>query len=162
MPDAVASSSAVIDPSLLADTAHEAFDADSAPLQPLPSTHFYSIEYPGYVKPTSVPLALEALGGQDNVASAFKKTRNKNTSLLELNLRPGNVFAHPIPGEIVPTNNLVLKVVKRCRKRKDGTVVLEGNAIGEYIVQTMGVISKTARFRSECMIHYIGSRSLTF
>lgn len=152
MQNAEAGPSTVIDPSLLVDTSAQTSRADEAPLRPLPSAHFYSVEYPGYVQPTSVPRALKTLGGQGIVESAFKRTANRNNSILELNLRPGNPFAHPIPGEIIPTNNLVLKVVKRRRKRKDGEATADGPAIGEYTVQAVGVIPKTARFRS--MYHY--------
>lgn len=133
-------------PAVQADASKET-TTNAAPLLPLPSTHLYSIEYPGYVQPTSVALALERLGGQANVESAFKRTSNKSDSVLELNLRPGNPFAHPIPGEVVPTSNILLKVVKRRRKRKDSD---DASApVGEYTVEALGVISKTARFRSE-------------
>lgn len=117
--------------------------ASAALLRPLLSTHFYSIEYPGYVQPTSIPLALERLGGRATVETVFKKTGNK----LEMNLRPGNSFAHPIPGEVVSTSNILLKVVKRRRKKRNADD--KGAPVGEYIIEAMGVIPKTARFRSE-------------
>ncbi|KAH9918126.1 RNA polymerase III transcription factor IIIC subunit-domain-containing protein [Fomitopsis serialis] len=121
---------------------------DAAPERDLPSAHFYSVEYPGYVKPTSVSLAVERLGGQLRVENAFKRASSKTESLLELSLRPGNPFAHPVPGDVVSTSNILLKVVKRKRKRgaaTDGTV-------GEYTVEALGMIPKTARFRS--MVDY--------
>lgn len=123
----------------------------AAPERPLPNAHFYSVEYPGYVRPTSVPLAIERLGGERTIESAFRRAsgRDKVESLLELRLRPGNPYAHPVPGEIVPTSNIVLKVVKRRRKRKDGDAPGEG-AGGEYTVEAVGVVPKTARFRSGC------------
>lgn len=123
--------------------------ADAAPLRPLPSTHFHSIEYPGYVQPTSVPLALERLGGQASVESTFRRTGSKSDAVLELNLRPGNPFAHPIPGEVVPTSNILLKVVKRRRKREESDASEVGEGVGEYTVEALGVIPKTVRFRSE-------------
>ncbi|PCH41610.1 hypothetical protein WOLCODRAFT_17227 [Wolfiporia cocos MD-104 SS10] len=116
-----------------------------APERPLPSTHFYSVEYPGYVQPTSVPLAVERLGGQQCVEGAFRRSG----AALELHLRPGNPYAHPVPGEVVPTNNILLRVVKRRRKRRDGDTGGNGDgSVGEYTVQAVGVVSKTARFRS--------------
>ncbi|KAI0951979.1 hypothetical protein AcV7_007922 [Taiwanofungus camphoratus] len=128
-----------------------------APERPLPSTHFYSIEYPGYVQPTSVPLAVERLGGQGSIDNAFKRSSAKTEALLELHLRPGNPFAHPVPGDVVPTNNVLLKVVKRRRKEPQGEREEESGAdkagtIGEYTVEAVGVIPKTARFRS--MVDY--------
>ena len=117
----------------------------SAPSYPLPSTAFYSVEYPGYVKATSVPLAVQRLGGQDAIDATFKRPSGRTNSLLELHLRPGVPFAHPTAGEVVATNNILLKVVKRRRRQKEGQVVPEG----EYVTEAVGVIPKTARFRSE-------------
>lgn len=124
-----------------------------APERPLPSTHFYSVEYPGYVRPISAPLVIDRLGGQDAIDSAFRRAtgRDRVESLLELRLRPDNPYAHPIPGEIVPTSNIVLKVVKRKRKRRDGDPAYADGPIGEYTVEAVGVVPKTARFRSECV-----------
>ena len=107
---------------------------------------FYSVEYPGYVQPSSVPLAINNLGGQSKVDHAFKRTASKSQqSLLELSLRPGNPFAHPIPGDVVGTNNLLLKVTKRKRKQVFG----DPCTTGEYTAEIVGVVSKTARFRSD-------------
>ncbi|KAI0662974.1 RNA polymerase III transcription factor IIIC subunit-domain-containing protein [Cubamyces menziesii] len=133
--------------------------ATPAPERPLPSTHFYSVEYPGYVRPSSAPLAIERLGGPHAIDSAFRRAsgRDKVESLLELRLRPGNPYAHPIPGEIVPTSNIVLKVVKRRRRRKDGQEFEGGQqdgAVGEYTVEAVGTVPKTARFRSMADFQY--------
>lgn len=120
-------------------------DTSTAPLHPLPSTPFYSVEYPGYVQTSSTSLAVARLGGQASVDASFKRPGGKSNSLLELHLRPGDPFAHPIAGEIVATNNVLLKVVKR--KRKRNTEQVPSN--GEYTVEAIGVVPKTARFRSE-------------
>lgn len=124
---------------------------DAAPERPLPSTHFFSIEYPGYVKPASVPLAVERIGGQADLENAFRRAAGKTESPLELHLRPGNPFAHAVPGDVVPTNNILLKVVKRKRKRPEGEGgkdAMGDRWIGDYTVEAVGVIPKTARFRS--------------
>ena len=123
-----------------------------APERPLPSTHYYSVEYPGFVRPSSAPLAIDRLGGQHAIDSAFRRAtgRDRVESLLELRLRKENPYAHPIPGEVVPTSNIVLKVVKRRRKRREGEP--PDGPIGEYTVEAVGVVPKTARFRSECMV----------
>lgn len=128
-----------------------ASSSQSAPELPLPKTYFSSIEFPGYVAPSSVPQILQTLGGQANVNAAFKRNANKQDALLELNFRPGNPFSHPVPGDIVPTNNIVLKIVKRKRKRAPVAEEEKGEdgAIGEYTAEAIGVIPKTARFRSE-------------
>lgn len=146
MQNTEAGPSNAIDPALLSEPIGDIANADAALLRPLPSTHFYSIEYPGYVKATSIPLAMKRLGGQGNVESAFRRTGNKSGSILELNLRPGNHSAHPVPGDVILTNNILLKVVKRRRKQKDAGME---NVTGEYTIQAAGVIPKTVRFRSE-------------
>lgn len=128
---------------VMSDDAGPSITHSEAPERPLPSTPFYSIEYPGYVKPESVPLAVSNLGGPSRLETAFKRTAAKNEALLELNLRPGNPFAHPIPGDIVGTSNILLKVVRRKRRNP------EGEYIGEFTAEAMGIIPKTARFRSE-------------
>ena len=119
-----------------------------APAHELRTTHFYSIEYPGYVRPESVSKAVHSLGGQSSIDRAFRRSAPKEDSLFELNLRPDNPFSHPLPGDIVPTNNILLRVVKRRLKRPlsddDGS-----QTIGEYTAIAVGVIPKTARFRSE-------------
>ncbi|THH33805.1 hypothetical protein EUX98_g447 [Antrodiella citrinella] len=80
-------------------TGHEATETSSdatASERPLPSAHFYSVEYPGYVQPASVPIALDHLGGPSHVYAAFQRSENKSSSLLELNFRPKDPFSHPV------------------------------------------------------------------
>jgi general transcription factor 3C polypeptide 5 (transcription factor C subunit 1) len=121
----------------------------SAPSHPLPQTQFYSIEYPGYIRPTSIPYAIRTLGGLSSVESAFKRSANKAANVLELNLRPGNPFAHPIPGDVVSTNNILIKIIKRKRQKLSD----DDEQVVEYTVEALGVIPKTARFRSEFFVH---------
>ena len=121
-----------------------------APAHEFPTAHFYSIEYPGYVRPESVSKAIHTLGGQSSIDRAFRRSAPREDSLFELNLRPDNPFSHPLLGDLVPTNNILLKVVKRKRKQLrpddvDGAQAVEG----EYTAVAVGVIPKTARFRSE-------------
>lgn len=123
--------------------------SSGAPEYPLPQTPFYSVEYPGYVRPTSVPLAVSNLGGQTTLDNAFKRAASKTETLIELTLRPGQPFAHPIPGDVVSTNNILLKIVKKRRKRRLEKGLDDG-AVGEYTAEAVGIIPKTTRFRSEC------------
>lgn len=118
-----------------------------APEHPLPSAHFFSIEYPGYVRPASVPLAITHLGGQASLDTVFKRTATKADALLELSFRPDNPFAHPVPGDVVGTSNILLKIVKRKRREANGELV------GEYTAEAIGSITKTVRFRSKCCVH---------
>ncbi len=123
----------------------------TAPAYELPTAHVYSIEYPGYVRPESVRTAIHSLGGQSSIDRAFRRSAPKEDALLELNLRPDNPFSHPLPGDLVPTNNILLKVVKRRLKRPPDDDESQKEIIGEYTAAAVGVIPKTARFRSE---HY--------
>jgi len=123
--------------------------SEPAPERVLPQISFYSVEYPGYVEPASVPAAICSLGGQSSVDRAFRRTGAKSDALLELSLRPGNPFSHPIPGDVVGANNLLLKVVKRKRKRGEDSSTPVDGALGEYTAEVVGIMAKTARFRSE-------------
>jgi len=123
--------------------------ANCAPQRTLPQVSFYSVEYPGYVAASSVPLAIRNIGGQTKVDHAFKRTTQKSDALLELSLRPDNPFSHPIPGDVIGANNLLLKVVKRKKKRSSLAQSEDTELRGEYTAEVAGIISKTARFRSE-------------
>jgi general transcription factor 3C polypeptide 5 (transcription factor C subunit 1) len=128
-----------------------------APAHELPTAHFYSIEYPGYVRPESVSKAVDCLGGQASIDRAFRRNAPKEDSLLELNLRHDDPFSHPLPGDLVPTNNVLLRVVKRRRLKRPRTPNDEDDdnddglrtVVGEYTAVAVGTIPKTARFRSE-------------
>ena len=121
-----------------------------APEIQIPPVRVYSVEYPGYVQPTSVPEAVRTLGGQQALERAFRKS-NKPDTFLELRYRPDNPFAHPIAGEVVQTNSILLKVVKRRRKRVEegSTDEQDAGPVGEYTVEPVGLIPGTARFRGE-------------
>jgi general transcription factor 3C polypeptide 5 (transcription factor C subunit 1) len=133
-----------------------------APELPLSSTTFYSVEYPGYVQPASVPIAVRNLGGQECLDTVFKRNTTKPETLVELRLRPHDPFAHPIPGDVVATNNILLKVVKRKRRiQNEGSSSVSGY-IGEYTTEAVGVIPKTIRFRSEHIFRHRYQILLTF
>jgi len=121
-----------------------------APEIQIPPVRVYSVEYPGYVRPTSVPEATRTLGGQQALERAFRKSSKPDT-FLELRYRPDNPFAHPIAGEVVQTNSILLKVVKRRRKRVEGDSADGQGAspVGEYTIEPVGLIPGTARFRGE-------------
>ena len=121
-----------------------------APAHELPTTHFYSIEFPGYVRPESIGKAVHTLGGQSSIDRAFRRSAPREDSPLELNLRPDNPFSHPLLGDLVPTNNILLRVVKRKLKHPRPDPDGDGaQTVGEYTAAAVGVIPKTARFRSE-------------
>ncbi len=117
---------------------------------PFPQVPYYSIEYPGYVQHSSVPLAIENLGGQSKLGHAFRRSSHKTDALLELSFHRDNPFTHPIPGDVVPANSLLLKVVKRKRKAPIDAMSIDNSdsIIGEFTAEVVGIVSKTARFRS--------------
>ena len=122
--------------------------------QPLPlhSQYYYSVEYPGYVAPTSVSSAILHLGGQASVDNAFKRIRRNEArdNLVDLKFRPGNPFSHPVPGDVTSTNNLLLKVVKRKRRRLNAPQdAISDKVEGEFTAEVVGNIPKTLRFRSK-------------
>jgi len=86
---------------------------EAAPSYEIPQKLFYSIEYPGYVRPASVPRAIARLGGEKIVSEAFRKNLNVDLKLHDPGKRP---FAHPPSGKTVEVQNLVLKVTRRKRK----------------------------------------------
>ncbi|KAH8118324.1 RNA polymerase III transcription factor IIIC subunit-domain-containing protein [Phellopilus nigrolimitatus] len=118
----------------------------------LQSDAYYSIEFPGYVEENSVPNAVQRLGGQAAIERAFKRNATKVESFLELSWRPEQPFAHPIPGSVVQSNNILLKVTKRRRKRKE--VEGMGGTEGDFLAEAVGVITKTARFRGMADFQY--------
>src|SRR5260370_9604995 len=80
----------------------------SAPAHELPTTHFYSIENPGYVLPESVGKAIHTLVGQSSIDKAFRRSARRQHSLLELNLGPDNPFSHPFLSDLFPLTNIFL------------------------------------------------------
>ena len=119
-----------------------------APSHPIPEKAFYSIEYPGYVKPTSIDRVIDSMGGPTRMDYCFKHKKE----LIELMLQPDNAFAHPISGDIMSTSNMVLKVTKRKKKQPPGPSVAgpsgDTEERGQYTAKVAGITSKTVRFRS--------------
>ena len=119
-----------------------------APEHPLPTGQYYAVEFPGFVQDGSESRAIQHLGGQAAIERTFKRTASKNPALLELSWRPENPFAHPVPGAMVHANNILLKVTKRKRKRRNGEELPAPDR--EFVAEAVGVVSKTVRFRSTC------------
>ncbi|KAG8724936.1 tau 95 subunit of transcription factor TFIIIC [Ceratobasidium sp. 395] len=153
---------------------HPPLPSTSAPTQASPAQNlFYSVEYPGYVKsvPSSTAHAVRTMGGQKALDHVF----GESGRILELRLQPDNPFAHPVTGDVVATNKLLVKVVAR-RKKKTMETYLNGAALdsnrtetgitrkgkgkdvgtdaqveessGTYTAEIVGIIPKTVRFRS--------------
>lgn len=121
------------------------YASSNAPEHQIPSERFYCVDFPGYVKESSVSRAVEHLGGQDRLNNAFKKNASKVDSLMELSWRPEDPFAHPIQGSTLYANNLLLKIKKRKRRKVDGAEV--SGYKGDFTAEVIGVVPKTVRFR---------------
>jgi len=124
----------------------------SAQERPLPQVTFCSVEYPGYVQESSVPIAIQKIGGQSKLDNAFRRSAQKKDAVLELSFRSNDPFTHPIPGDVVPANNLLLKIVKRKRRPCTSTGSSNDGSIGEFTAEIVGIVSKTARFRSAYLV----------
>ncbi|PVG00043.1 hypothetical protein CPB86DRAFT_783178 [Serendipita vermifera] len=129
--------------------------------KPVPLEHkpFYSIEYPGYVQLTSVPKAMDRLGGAQIVAETFRRGLK-----VDLKLKDNDPFAHPPNGQAVTTHNLLLKVVRRTRKKRTPSAIEEGGedddlsnksaSKGQFTAEVAGVVQKTLRFRNPIDFQY--------
>ncbi|GAA5913969.1 hypothetical protein JCM6882_002583 [Rhodosporidiobolus microsporus] len=104
---------------------------------------FATLEYPGPVR--SVDAALGSVGGIDRVSDALSSDQPKP---IELNLQPDNPFFHTIPAHTAKTNNVVVKIVKKRRKRplrdEQGRVIEEG----VFTLEPVGIEQQTVRFRA--------------
>jgi general transcription factor 3C polypeptide 5 (transcription factor C subunit 1) len=114
---------------------------------PLEQKFFYSIEYPGFVAPQSISKAIDRLGGPQIVTDTFRRALK-----VDLKLKDNDPYAHPPNGQVVATQNLVMKVVRRKRKVQRPKVdnSSETEPHGQFTVQVLGLAQKTLRFRSEC------------
>ncbi|CAE6365321.1 unnamed protein product [Rhizoctonia solani] len=130
---------------------------------------YNGIEYPGYISPnpSSINRAVHTLGGQKDIQKSFAE----GGKILELRLQPDNPFAHPVTGDVVGTNKLLVKVVVRRKKQVDnveesvdgaGTSADKGKGKeqpqeegeGTYTAEVVGLIPKTVRFRSMADFQY--------
>ncbi len=70
---------------------------------------------------------------------------------MELRFRPDDPFCHPINGDVIPTSNLLLKITKLKKKRKNKDLNHENeeksNVKEDVNFDILGIISKTCRFR---------------
>lgn len=136
-----------------------------APLKRLPKVAFNSVEYPGPIshQPASVDYALSTLGKQPAVDACF----NRATRILELRYDVHDTWSHPIVGENVPVQRLVLKVTRRRRKVKQpsqpssatnhefaSSTAEDANVSsgGVFKAEIMGVVKSTVRFRGKLIL----------
>ncbi|KAJ2798304.1 tau 95 subunit of transcription factor TFIIIC, partial [Coemansia furcata] len=105
----------------------------------------FSIEYPGIVNNTDK--AILTLGGSDRV-SRHATSGIDERGPVQLRFRYNDPTSHPINGQKVATDNLLVKVTKRTRRLKSATgQVLGPEELVDEDVEVVAVIDKTARFR---------------
>ncbi|KAJ2631664.1 tau 95 subunit of transcription factor TFIIIC [Coemansia sp. RSA 1290] len=113
---------------------------------PFPENTAFAVDYPGYVMDTEK--ALCTIGGSEKLA------RNINEDVgmpIELRYRYKDPTSHPIKGEIVSTQNLLIKVTRRVKK-SDRSVV-------DTSAKVMALIDKSVRFRTLADFQYIVNKS---
>ncbi|KAG8765670.1 General transcription factor 3C polypeptide 5, partial [Serendipita sp. 397] len=139
--------------------------AEVAILNPLNRTVFYSIEFPGYVNPGSVQKCVQRLGGLQNISDTFRRGLK-----IDLPLKENDPFAHPAAGQTVATQNLVLRIVKRRRRKqqveRDGSEdhmrdrgsshsgTSTKQIEGVFTAEVVGISQKTMRFRNPIDFQY--------
>ncbi|KAL0729935.1 hypothetical protein Bca4012_026028 [Brassica carinata] len=79
----------------------------------LPSKEAFVVHFPGY--PSSIPRAIETLGGIQGITEARGSISNK----LELRFRPEDPYAHPALGEQRPCSGFLLKISKQDIKKPE-------------------------------------------
>ncbi|KAF9164920.1 General transcription factor 3C polypeptide 5 [Actinomortierella ambigua] len=131
-------------------------DFISAPVLDIDRTPLYVVEFPGHIRKPKSPRSMlkvkELLGGEQRLLKNFLTGRLQP----ELSYRRRDPFSTPIQGELVPTQNIVIKVTKRYKvpKKPDSTAKLTAKDIPEDAIpdecsyQLIGVAKKTIRFVS--------------
>ncbi|KAJ2691478.1 tau 95 subunit of transcription factor TFIIIC [Coemansia sp. RSA 1285] len=132
--------------------------------RPLPQRTFVSVEYPGFVN--NVETAIKTMGGREKLARVVTEDIGMP---VELRYRHNDLVSHPINGNVVATQNLLIKVKRRTRvpKRKDSDgrqSLLAGEAAAaagpvETSAEIVGIIDKTVRFRSLADFQFVPAPS---
>ena len=134
-----------VDPSTLASS------STTAPFRSFPRTAFASVEYPG---PVSHPSALLRVCAQDEINECFNALVS-DPKFLEMRYGGDDRNGVPVRGLRVPSQKLLLKVVRRKRteesKEKGKQKDMEGTEKGVFRSEVVGPITQTVRFRCEYM-----------
>ncbi|CAK5263051.1 unnamed protein product [Mycena citricolor] len=90
------------------------------------------------------------LVGKPRTRQCFQTQGEDGTRDLGAETTSWEPFRAPIPGDVVSTNSLVLKIVKRRRKNR----MDDRGTVGEYTAEIVGAAPKTVRFRSMADYQY--------
>ncbi|XP_053214230.1 general transcription factor 3C polypeptide 5-like [Panonychus citri] len=108
-----------------------------------------SIEYPGIVK--NLDRMMETIGGTEKLNETFKKQGSR----LELSPRP-DIFSHPMLGDKVPTNNLLVKCIEKTITDD------QGNVKKIYETKIIGFISFSYKFKALADFQYLPMERINF
>ena len=116
-----------------------------APHRHLPKQAYTSVEYPG---PVSHPSALLKVITQDDLNECFNTATN-TVADLEMRYRMEDSVGAPVRGARVPSQKLLLKVVRKKRKfglkcRRKGK---DKETEGVFTAEVVGPVTHTVRFR---------------
>lgn len=107
-----------------------------SPPAPLPKQPYTAIEYPG---PVSQPAAILAYAPQDDINACFNAPP-AHPAGLQLRFR-GDAPGPPLRGHSVPSQKLLMKIVKRRRK----TAATDAEQ-GVFRAEMVGTVNHTVRF----------------
>ncbi|KAJ2238223.1 tau 95 subunit of transcription factor TFIIIC [Coemansia sp. RSA 1722] len=116
----------------------------------IPQRTVLSVEYPGYIK--DAEKAIRSLGGREKLA---RDVSEDTGARLELRYRYNDPTSHPISGEIVPTQNVLIKVTRRIKRAKGASKDKSTEISTETSAEIVGIIEKTARFRKLADFQYV-------
>ena len=124
--------------------------SSSAPFRHFPKQALAAIEYPGTV---SHPSDLLKVINQDDINECFNAPISEPRSL-ELSYRKNDRSGVPVRGTRVPSQKLLLKIVKRRRKmgiaeRGKGKGTEAEAKEGVFTAEIVGPITQTVRFRCQ-------------
>lgn len=79
---------------------------------------------------------LETLGGEETVARTYSNPARR----LEMRFRPGDPYCHAVCADRYSTANLLLRVKRRKKKRRDGS---DEPAEVKYEQEILGIVANT-------------------
>ncbi|KAJ2816376.1 tau 95 subunit of transcription factor TFIIIC, partial [Coemansia erecta] len=117
--------------------------------RPLPEDTVVAFDYPGYVVNTNK--AIRTFGGSQKLARDVTEDIGMP---IELRYRYNDPTSHPIKGDIIPTQNLLIKVTRRVKKSSASS---PSTAKSSKITsaKVVAVIDKSVRFRKLADFQYL-------
>ncbi|WVF72102.1 hypothetical protein IAT40_006914 [Kwoniella sp. CBS 6097] len=127
--------------------------SSTAPDRHLPKHIYSSIEYPGPLSHTSSILKVV---NQDDIDECFNSPAppaGGSRPILEMRYRGEGSAGGPVRGHRVPSQKLLLRVVRKRRKGKEKESAA-GDKGGAFTAEVVGSVPQTVRFRSMADYHW--------